>query len=248
MDLQRILNTPPRQEILETPPPIPLSQISTQSWDSQLGSQPAEWSQFRQPSWSQLPYQPTESQPTESQPTDPSTPTKRSCCTDRDTRIAIKTALLFKIPYKEICGKLGVTEQQIWYAKNHRLTPQKTRAGRHPLLRTPEKRELETWILESPSHRRVAFHNIPRFIPLLQTRGEKAVRTAFKALNYVRRVSKKKGFSEDPRVMAQRVEFARKGITWSAQRVQKQAFSDEVWAHGGTHTVSYVTVKEDGSD
>ena len=46
MDLQRILNTPPQQrfslEILETPPPstisIPLSQISTQLWDSQLGS------------------------------------------------------------------------------------------------------------------------------------------------------------------------------------------------------------------
>ncbi len=25
-------------------------------------------------------------------------------------------------------------------------------------------------------------------------------------------------------------------------------FSDEVWAIGGTHTTSYVTVKEDGSD
>jgi len=30
--------------------------------------------------------------------------------------------------------------------------------------------------------------------------------------------------------------------------VQKQAFSDEVWVIGGVHTVSYVTVKEDGSD
>ena len=70
MDLQRILNTPPQQcfpsEIPETPSPIPLplSQISTQSWDSQLGprpanlsnSQPTEWSHFRQPTWSQLPY------------------------------------------------------------------------------------------------------------------------------------------------------------------------------------------------
>ena len=70
-------------EILETPPSIPLSQISTQSWDSQLGpqlanlsnSQSTEWSQFCQPTWSQLLYQPTEwsqlsSQPTEFQPTE----------------------------------------------------------------------------------------------------------------------------------------------------------------------------------
>ena len=48
--------------------------------------------------------------------------------------------------------------------------------------------------------------------------------------------------------MAERVAFARKGITWTVERVQKQAFSDEVWATGGAHTVSYVTVKEDGSD
>lgn len=191
MDLQRILNTPPQQrfslEIPETPPP--LSQISTQSWDSQLGSRPAnlsnsqlaERSQFRQPTWSQLPYQSTESQL-------PSTPTKRSCYTSRDTRIAIKTALLFNIPYKEICEKLGVTQQQIWFAKNHRVTPQKIRAGRHPLLHTPQKRELETWILESPSHRRIAYHNIPRCMPQLRLTGigEKAVRTALKALGYTR--------------------------------------------------------------
>jgi len=110
MDLQRILNTPshPRfpSEIPETPPPLLESQISTQSWDSQLGPQPATPSQSL--SQSQL-----------------HTPTKRNqnCCTDRDTRIAIRTALLFKIPYKKICEKLGVTYQQIWYAKNHRLTP-----------------------------------------------------------------------------------------------------------------------------
>lgn len=48
--------------------------------------------------------------------------------------------------------------------------------------------------------------------------------------------------------MAERLAFAQEGITWLVEQVQKQAFSDEVWATGGTHTVSYVTVKEDGSD
>ena len=45
MDLQRILNTPLRQRFpLEIPETPPLSQISTQSWDSQLGSWPANLS------------------------------------------------------------------------------------------------------------------------------------------------------------------------------------------------------------
>ena len=42
---------------------------------------------------------------------------------------------------------------------------------------------------------------------------EKAVQTALKALNYVQQVSKKKGFSSNPQVIAQRVEFTYKGIT-----------------------------------
>src|SRR5271168_661782 len=102
MDLQRILNTPPHprfpSEIPETPPPLPESQISTQSWDSQLGPQPATLSQ----SLSQSPSQ----SPSQSQL---HTPTKRSqnCCTDHNTHIAIRTALQFKIPYKKICKELG---------------------------------------------------------------------------------------------------------------------------------------------
>jgi len=48
--------------------------------------------------------------------------------------------------------------------------------------------------------------------------------------------------------MAERVAFAEEGITWSRERVQKQMFSDEVWAMGGAYTDSWVTVKEDGSD
>jgi hypothetical protein len=54
----------------------------------------------------------------------------------------IRAGLLFKVPYKEICAKLNVTERQIRLAKTSRVTPQKTRAGRRPFLRTPQKRRL----------------------------------------------------------------------------------------------------------
>ena len=49
----------------------------------------------------------------------------------RDKRIAIKTALLFKIPHADIREKLNVTEKQIIYARNHQLTPQKSKTGKY---------------------------------------------------------------------------------------------------------------------
>jgi hypothetical protein len=61
-------------------------------------------------------------------------------------------------------------------------------------------------------------------------------------------VAKRKGFSDDPEVMAKRLAFAQEGITWTLDRLFHQIFSDEVWAMGGAHTQSYVTVKEDGSN
>jgi hypothetical protein len=48
--------------------------------------------------------------------------------------------------------------------------------------------------------------------------------------------------------MQERVDFAKEGLTWTLERLFHQIFSDEVWASGGAHTQSYVTVKEDGSN
>ena len=179
------------------------------------------------------------------------TPTHhKSITTTRDDRIAIKTALLFKIPYPEICKKLGVTMRQIQLARNSQITPQKSKCGRKPLIRTPKRRELETWLLELPSHRRIRYNLIPFCAPHLGLEGVgyDAIHKAFTTQGYVRRTSKKKGFSNDLDVMAERVEFAREGITWIEQRLFQQMFIDEVQAMGGLHTVLYVTVKEDGSD
>ena len=69
-----------------------------------------------------------------------------------------------------------------------------------------------------------------------------------RALGYQRRVAKRKGFSTDPEVMRERLDFTRQAIHWTRERLYAQIFSDEVWAKGGAHTVSFVTVKEDGSD
>ena len=167
--------------------------------------------------------------------------------TDRDKRLQIQTALLFEVPYKKIREKLGVTDKQIWYAKQHRLTPQKSKAGKRPTLNTPQKATLQHWLQESPSHRRVPYRHIPRYYPERYV-GEEAIRTAMQELGYCRRTSKKKGFSDDPKVWALRKAFAEEGITWTRERVQRQMFSDEVWAMGGAHTASFVTVLANGSE
>jgi hypothetical protein len=127
MDIQRLLNTPPRRrlpsEILETPPPpplIPLSQLSTQSWDSQNSPRPLL--QLSTQSWDSQngPRPPCELSFTSqsSQISLPQTPQKKYAPhTTRSDRIRIKTALDFNIPPHEIQKKYGFTARQIQLAK-----------------------------------------------------------------------------------------------------------------------------------
>jgi hypothetical protein len=236
MDIQCILN--PEIEIPETPSPItPLSRASTQ-----LLPPPGSSLQSTQDSLSSNSSFDTVITSVTSTPL--GTPRQQ---TTRDQRIQIQTALLFKVPWEEIREKLHVTDHQIRYARKHRLTPQKDRRHIRPKLHTPQKRVLEQFFLESPSHRHIPFQQIPNLLPELNAK-EDAIHTAARELGYCRRKAHKKGFSDDPRVWAQRVAFAQEGITWDRERLQRQMFSDEVWAFGGAHTESWVTVKEDGSD
>ncbi len=72
----------------------------------------------------------TESEPEpEPEPQIPHTPSRKACDTDRDLRLQIKTALLFKMPWRDIKEKLNVLYDQIVYANRHRLTPQKRKCG-----------------------------------------------------------------------------------------------------------------------
>jgi len=204
-----------------SPSPVPLSQASTQSWDSQNGVRP------------------------------PQTPTRRvyASLTSRTDRIRIKTALELGHNPQEIQSKWGYTLRQIQHAKNHRNTPQKQTRGRKPVIDTLTQRSLEEWLTSSPSHRRVAYKHISAIAPPeLQGYGTKAIRTAFKLVGYGRRVAKRKGFSDDPEVYRERLEFASEAINWFTERLFSQIFSDEVWAFGGAHTQSYVSCKIDGSD
>jgi hypothetical protein len=118
---------------------------------------------------------------------------------------------------------------------------------RHAKLHTPEKTTLKEWLLSSPSHRHVAYYKIPYFLPQLYAR-EKAIRTAIDEIRYYRRVSRKKGFSDDPRVYQERLDLVEDGKTWPRPRVQSICFIDEVWVFSRAHTSSYIICLKDRSD
>jgi hypothetical protein len=139
-----------------------------------------------------------------------------------------------------------VSNHQITYANRYRLTPR--RHSRHTLLNTPRRQELQQWLLASPSRRHIPWKAIPECAPDFSQYKEHAITTAMQKLGYVRRITIKKGFSDDPVVMRQRVAFAQQATTWDRQRVSLLLFSDEVWVKGGAHTVGWVTMKEDGSE
>jgi hypothetical protein len=179
---------------------------------------------------------------------EPSTPRYNSIPTSRDDRIAIQTALRFGHSPQTISRTLGFTQRQIQYARAQRVTPQGYKAGKKPALRTPQRRALETWLLQSPSHRRIAYKQIPLRLPELSIFRDKAINTAMRSMGYKRRTAPRKGFSDDPTVMAERLAFAQEAITWDRERLYRQIFSDEVWAMGGAYTVQYITVKEDGTE
>ena len=71
---------------------------------------------------------------------------ERALPTTRSDRIRIKTALDFGHSWAEIEKKYGFTQRQIQYASESQITPQGHRAGRRPLLKTPQRRRLEQWL------------------------------------------------------------------------------------------------------
>ena len=92
---------------------------------------------------------------------DPDSQGSRAPATSRDERIAIQTALKFKISHSRICEVLHITKKQIKYARNHQVTPQKFKPGCKALLCTPQRNHLKQWLLESPSHQQIPFRKIP---------------------------------------------------------------------------------------
>lgn len=90
----------------------------------------------------------------------PKTLTKKNCT--RDDRLRIQT-LFFHAGFtkEEICLQLNLTLDQVKYALSHRVTPQKTRSGRRPLLSPRERKQLIEWVCANAKNRRTPWSEIP---------------------------------------------------------------------------------------
>jgi transposase len=223
MELYRLLNEPTLSPPPSLPSPTRLTEIPTFLHSDHEIPDSQEQSQSDTLSWDSR-----DSPRPSSNIQVPQTPQKQYASpTTRSDRIRIKTALDFGHSVIEICAKYGYTQKQVYRAKDSRLTPQKHRRGRKPLFNTPKRQRLEQWLLESPSHRHLSYKQIPQHLPEIQA-GPKAIRNAFKLIGYSRRIARRKGFSDDPEVKAERLAFAKEAITWTRERLNQQIFSDEV--------------------
>jgi hypothetical protein len=135
---------------------------------------------------------------------------KYNVVTNRDTRLTIQTTSRFKVSYKEIQEKLRITRYQIIYAKNYSLISQKkVKCDRKFLLRIFERNQLQNWLQSFLSHTRIFWRYIFTAASemSLQKMKEKVIITTFHFMSYVRKVSKKKDFSDDSLHMQARVKL-----------------------------------------
>ena len=94
----------------------------------------------------------------------------------------------------------------------------------------------------------MTYKSIPEMAPELELQGygAKAIQTAVESQGFGRRVSKRKGFSNQEIHRQKRLEFALDAREWDRQRLYSQMFSDEVWANWGAISRNFVTVQVDG--
>jgi transposase len=157
--------------------------------------------------------------------------------TTRDQRLQIQTLRDAGFIYNQIREQIDVTLNQIQYALQHRITPQK-RSGRPPFLAPEEVAEIIEWICASKVNRRAPWSRIPILLEL--SVSYYCVRTALRNAGFSRRVARRKPpISERNRV--KRLEWAVEHADWTIEQWKRILWSDETWVNGDRHTKTYVT-------
>jgi hypothetical protein len=111
--------------------------------------------------------------------------------TTRDTRLKVQTLYLHASWTKDdIALQLNLTPAQVQYVIRYRVTPQKNRSGRRPLLGVAERKQLIKWVYASAKNRRTPWKDIPGILGW--NCAVYAIETAFKIKGFARRTALKK--------------------------------------------------------
>jgi transposase len=161
----------------------------------------------------------------------------------RDDRLKIQTLYLTAGWSKDdIALQLNVSLAQIQYALSHRLTPQKQRSGRRPLLGLRERKQLIQWVCASSYNRRVPWHEIPAILGW--DCKVYAIQTAFKIEGFSRRSALKK-----PKLTIKgadiRLQWGLEHRNWTLEQWEEILWTDESWVQPGCHKKVKVTRRPD---
>jgi transposase len=166
----------------------------------------------------------------------------------RDDRVRIQLLWNLRWTYKEISEQLNVTLDQIKYSLNRPLpesfTPRRNRSGQKPLLNTPRRKRLVSWLEASPSRLALRWKDIPFHLDLGIPFNEKAVTTALHKEGFHRRVCRVR-----PVLTAanrqKRFQFTLDYGDWTAAQWATILWSDETYIHCGAHTRVWTTRRDD---
>lgn len=166
----------------------------------------------------------------------PKTPT-RDC--SRDNRLRVHT-LYFNAHWttSQIALQLNLTIEQVKYALRHRVTPQKNRSGRRPLLSPTERKQLIDWVCASGKNRRTPWTEIP--VILGWNCKVYAIKTAFKKEGFCRYIALKKPKLSKKQARI-RLEWAQNHQYWTEEDWFKILWTDETWVQPGKHKKVRVT-------
>ena len=145
----------------------------------------------------------------------PTPKTPQKSCT-RDDHLCIQT-LFFQAGWTkdQIALQLNLSIRQVHYALHHRLTPQKSRTGRRPLLGPAERKQLIDWVCTNGKNRRTPWADIPAILGW--DCKVYAITTAFKKEGFYRRTALKKPKLTPEQAQA-RVVWAQEHINWTEEQ------------------------------
>jgi ketohexokinase/beta-glucosidase len=166
----------------------------------------------------------------------PKTPTHD---TSRDIRLKVQTLYLHAGWTKDdIALQLNLTPYQVQYAISHRITPQKKRSGRQPLLGPAERKQLVEWVCASRKNRRTPWKDIPSILGW--DCAVYAIETAFKIEGFARRTALRKPVLTAVHKAA-RLQWALEHVNWTQEQWDQVLWTDETWVQPGKHKKVRVT-------